>query len=153
MDVKKILVPIDFSDHSMNALNYAINFAQKFNAEIVVINVLEFIHSPVEIELLASPAIIDETVMERTKQELENIAKKFSEKIKISTVLKIGRPFIEINETALELDVDLIIIATHGHTGISHLLFGSTAEKVVRKSPCPVLSVRNPIKGFKYNKN
>ena len=57
---------------------------------------------------------------------------------------------MEIIETASELDVDLIIIATHGRTGIEHILFGSTAEKVVRKAPCPVLTIREPIKGFNY---
>ncbi|MEE9431540.1 MAG: universal stress protein, partial [Melioribacteraceae bacterium] len=60
---------------------------------------------------------------------------------------------VEINETAAEEDIDLIIIATHGHTGMEHLLFGSTAEKVVRKAPCPVLTLREPIKGFKFSKN
>jgi nucleotide-binding universal stress UspA family protein len=69
----------------------------------------------------------------------------------VETVIKTGKPFVEINETASELDIDLIIIATHGHTGMEHLLFGSTAEKVVRKAPCPVLTLREPVKGFKFN--
>ncbi|MBI1931639.1 MAG: universal stress protein, partial [Ignavibacteriales bacterium] len=68
----------------------------------------------------------------------------------VETIIRTGKPFVEINETARELDIDLIIIATHGHTGMEHLLFGSTAEKVVRKAPCPVLTLREPIKGFKF---
>ena len=57
---------------------------------------------------------------------------------------------MEIIETASEIDADLIIISTHGHTGVEHLLFGSTTEKVVRKAPCPVLTIREPIKGFRF---
>jgi nucleotide-binding universal stress UspA family protein len=65
-------------------------------------------------------------------------------------LVKTGKPFIEIIETAAEIDADLIIIATHGHSGMEHILFGSTAEKVVRKAPCPVLTLREPVKGFNY---
>jgi nucleotide-binding universal stress UspA family protein len=56
--------------------------------------------------------------------------------------LSAQEPFYEINQYALERDIDLVIIATHGHSGMEHILFGSTAEKVVRKAPCPVLVVR-----------
>ena len=77
-------------------------------------------------------------------------ATEIGSEINVETVIKTGKPFVEINETASELDIDLIIIATHGHTGMEHLLFGSTAEKVVRKAPCPVLTLREPIKGFKF---
>jgi nucleotide-binding universal stress UspA family protein len=68
----------------------------------------------------------------------------------VVSLIKTGKPFVEIVETAIEEDIDLIIIATHGHTGIEHVLFGSTAEKVVRKAPCPVLTIREPIKGYRY---
>jgi nucleotide-binding universal stress UspA family protein len=68
----------------------------------------------------------------------------------VKTIIKTGKPFVEIIETAKEENADLIIIATHGHSGVEHILFGSTAEKVVRKAPCPVLTLREPIKGFNY---
>jgi nucleotide-binding universal stress UspA family protein len=68
----------------------------------------------------------------------------------VKTIIKTGKPFVEIIETAKEENTDLIIIATHGHSGVEHILFGSTAEKVVRKAPCPVLTLREPIKGFNY---
>jgi nucleotide-binding universal stress UspA family protein len=68
----------------------------------------------------------------------------------VKTVIKTGKPFVEIVETAAEEDIDLIIIASHGHTGVEHLLFGSTAEKVIRKAPCPVLTLREPVKGYKF---
>ena len=61
-----------------------------------------------------------------------------------------GTPFLEIIRTAKEKEVDLIVVGTHGRTGLDHILFGSTAEKVVRQAPCPVLSVRLPGKEYKY---
>ncbi len=83
---------------------------------------------------------------------MKNLASSFINKVVESeTIIKTGKPFVEIIETAKEIDADLIIMATHGHTGVEHLLFGSTAEKVVRKAPCPVLTLREPIKGFNYN--
>jgi len=89
---------------------------------------------------------------ERAKEELKNLAaSEFGDSASVEIILKTGKPFVEIIETANEIDADLIIIATHGHTGVEHLLFGSTAEKVVRKAPCPVLTLREPIKGFKFN--
>ncbi len=70
--------------------------------------------------------------------------------IKVRTMVKTGKPFLEIVETAAEEDADMIIISSHGHSGVEHILFGSTAEKVVRKAPCPVLILKDPIKGFQY---
>jgi len=88
---------------------------------------------------------------ERARQELDKLAKEeIPDSVPVKTIIKTGKPFLEIIENAGELDVDLIIIATHGRTGVEHILFGSTAEKVVRKAPCPVLTLREPIKGFKY---
>jgi nucleotide-binding universal stress UspA family protein len=85
----------------------------------------------------------------RAVEELDKLAKKeIPSDVVVKTIVKTGKPFIEIIETAADEDVDLIIIATHGHTGVEHILFGSTAEKVVRKAPCPVLTLREPIKGF-----
>ena len=86
-----------------------------------------------------------------SKEELENLARKqIPKELKTRIIVKTGKPFIEIIDTADELDSDLIIIATHGHSGVEHILFGSTAEKVVRKAPCPVLTLREPVKGFQF---
>ena len=87
----------------------------------------------------------------KAREELDKLANsEIAENINVKTVLKTGKPFLEIIETASEENVDLIIIATHGHSGVEHILFGSTAEKVVRKAPCPVLTLREPIKGFMF---
>ncbi len=150
--IKKILVPIDFSDYSKSALRYAIEFAKQFNAKLYLIYVVEPIIYPADFsmgQVTFPSAEID--LNERAREELENLAKaEIGDSLEYEVITKTGKPFAEINETASEIDADLIIIATHGHTGVEHLLFGSTAEKVVRKAPCPVLTLREPIKGFKF---
>ena len=150
--IKKILVPIDFSDYSRKALKYSVEFAEQFNSEITLVYVIEPIVYPADLSLdqmiLPTPPI---DFTKKSKTELEELAKEIiGEKLNYNIVIKTGKPFMEIIETAREIDADLIIIATHGHTGVEHLLFGSTAEKVVRKAPCPVLTLREPIKGFRF---
>ncbi len=150
--IKKILVPVDFSDFSANALKYANLFSEKINASLSVIFVIEPIVFPADFSMgqISLPSV-DLDATKRSKTELnEFVTKIIPENKKVELIIKTGKPFVEINETASEIDADLIIIATHGHTGVEHLLFGGTAEKVVRKAPCPVLSLREPIKGFKY---
>lgn len=151
--IKNILVPIDFSDYSKNALRYAAQFAKQFNAKIFLVYVVEPMIYPADFSMgqVAIPSM-DSDLQNRASQELKALAKNFIESTTNSeTLIKTGKPFVEINETAKEVDADLIIMATHGHTGVEHLLFGSTAEKVVRKAPCPVLTLREPIKGFNFN--
>ena len=152
--IKNILVPIDFSNFSKNALRYAVNFAKIFKSKITLIYVVEPVIYPSDFSMghVTFP-IADIDMNEKAKEELANLAKsEIGSEIEVETLIKTGKPFVEINETAHELDVDLIIIATHGHTGMEHLLFGSTAEKVVRKAPCPVLTLREPLKGYKFVK-
>ncbi len=151
-NIKKVLVPIDFSDYSKSALKYAVNFAKSFNAEIILVYVVEPIIYPPDFSMgqIAMPSINAEWD-NRAKEELQKLAKsEFTSAGNVKTVIKTGKPFVEIIETAKEENVDLIIIATHGHSGVEHILFGSTAEKVVRKAPCPVLTLREPLKGFNY---
>jgi nucleotide-binding universal stress UspA family protein len=152
--IKKILVPIDFSNYSKNALRYAVNFAKKFDAKIYLVYVVEPVIYPSDFSMgQVTFPVADLEMNTRAKDELNNLAKtEISSEIDVETIIKTGKPFVEINETASELDIDLIFIATHGHTGMEHLLFGSTAEKVVRKAPCPVLTLREPIKGYKFVK-
>ncbi len=151
--ITKILVPIDFSNYSKNALRYTVNFSKKFNSKIFLVYVVEPVIYPSDFSMgQVTFPVTDTELNERAKEELESLAKEeIGQGIPVETIIRTGKPFVEINETARELDIDLIIIATHGHTGMEHLLFGSTAEKVVRKAPCPVLTLREPIKGFKFN--
>jgi nucleotide-binding universal stress UspA family protein len=151
--IKSIMVPIDFSEYSKSALKYAIDFAKQFHAKIYLIYVVEPIIYPADFSMgqVAIPSA-DLDLQSRANEELINLAKTIGSGITSETIIKTGKPFVEIIDSAKENDVDLIIIATHGHTGVEHLLFGSTAEKVVRKAPCPVLTLREPIKGFQFNR-
>jgi nucleotide-binding universal stress UspA family protein len=155
LEINKILVPIDFSNYSKGALKYAVNFAKRFNAEMYLIYVVEPVIYPPDFSMgqIAIPSVNAEWD-ERAKDELQKLAKTdIPNDVKVETIIKTGKPFLEIIETASEKDIDIIIIATHGHSGVEHILFGSTAEKVVRKAPCPVLTLREPVKGFKYREH
>lgn len=84
---------------------------------------------------------------EKAKEELNRVAKEeLDSETTVHTIVKLGKPYLEILEVAKAEDVDLIIISTHGHTGVEQILFGSTADKVVRKAPCPVLTLENQSK-------
>ncbi|HEX9740529.1 MAG TPA: universal stress protein [Ignavibacteriaceae bacterium] len=151
-EINKVLVPIDFSDYSKTSLKYAVNFAEHFKASLILVYVIEPIIYPPDFSMgqiaIPSPGI---ELDKRAKEELDRLAEKeIPHGLSVKKVIKTGKPFVEIIETASEENADLIIIATHGHSGVEHILFGSTAEKVVRKAPCPVLTLREPAKGFKF---
>ncbi|MBI4547062.1 MAG: universal stress protein [Ignavibacteriae bacterium] len=150
ISLKRILVPIDFSDYSKNALKYAVSFASHFKAELLLVYVVEPTIYPADFSFgqVALPSLENE-LRERGKVELKNLVKSHvTGKVSAQTIVRTGKPFLEILHTAKEENIDLIIIATHGHTGVEHILFGSTAEKVVRKAPCPVLVVHSREREF-----
>jgi nucleotide-binding universal stress UspA family protein len=143
-------VPIDFSDHSKNALQYAIPFAQQFHASIELLYVVEPTIYPADFSFgqVGFPNV-EEELKKRGAEELDALMRQaIAGRVRATRTIRTGRPFYEINQYAKEQQVDLIIIATHGHTGMEHILFGSTAEKVVRGAPCPVLVVRSGERGF-----
>lgn len=149
-NIKKVLIPIDFSDYSKNSLRYSVNFTRCFNAELILIYVIEPVIYPPDFSMgqIAVPAV-DVDIDKRASEELKKLAKtEIPADMKVKTLVKTGKPFVEIIETAAAENIDLIIIASHGHSGVEHILFGSTADKVVRKAPCPVLTLREPVKGF-----
>ena len=151
-EISKVLVPIDFSDYSKSALKYAVSFVKHFKAKLILVYVVEPVIYPPDFSMgqIAIPSV-DLDIDKRAFEELNKLAElEIPSEIQVLSVVKTGKPFIEIIETAGEQDADLIIIATHGHTGMEHILFGSTAEKVIRKAPCPVLTLREPIKGFLF---
>lgn len=144
IELNSILVPIDFSEHSKKALQYAIPFAQQFGARISLLYVVEPTVYPADFSFgqVGFPAIEDE-LRKRGAEELDDLIKKeIGRRVLAKRVIRTGKAFYEILQFADEERVNLIIIATHGHSGLEHALFGSTAEKVVRKAPCPVLVVR-----------
>lgn len=150
IQLQRILVPIDFSEFSKNALKYAIPFAKQFRASVDLLYVVEPAIYPADFSFgqVGFPNV-EEELRKRGTEELETLMKKeIGRRLPARFSVRTGKPFYEINQYAKEEDVDLIIIATHGHSGVEHILFGSTAEKVVRKAPCPVLVVRSGEKEF-----
>jgi len=142
--LKKILVPTDFSKSSAKALDYALAFAKQSQAEIILLHVVEPISYPMygqelAVDLSGFQADLAEASRKRlAKFSQEQAAGQGPLKLLISE----GGASWEIVETAKAEDADLIIISTHGHTGLRHALLGSTAERVVQHAPCPVLTVR-----------
>jgi nucleotide-binding universal stress UspA family protein len=143
--IAKILHPTDFSEPSKLALEYAAALAKKFDAELEILHIMfdetqvvSFYLPQVTMQSLSADI---ETGSE--KQLTEFIESQPSLKgVKYTKQLIKGTPFIEINKRAEQIGADMIVLGTHGRTGLDHVLFGSTAEKVVRKAPCPVFTVR-----------
>ncbi len=118
-NIKKVLVPVDFSDYSKSSLRYAVNFTKHFKADICLVYVVEPMVYPPDFSMgqIAIPSV-DIEMDKRAVEELNNLAKKeIPPEINSKVIVKTGKPFVEIVETASEENVDLIIIATHGHTG------------------------------------
>jgi nucleotide-binding universal stress UspA family protein len=141
--IKSILVPLDFSPSSKKALDYAVTFARQFKAKLTILHVVE----PVATLDFASsfPLMLEEDKqVAMAKNALERTVK--AARIPRGTVEKVlvrsGRSFQGIADAARTRKVDLIIISTHGYTGLKHALLGSTTERVVRHATCPVLVVR-----------
>lgn len=141
--VKSILVPIDFSNASTKALTYAAALAEEFKAKLTLLYVIEPIAVP---DFMASfpLALGNDELTETALARLGKFAGKAGLKTSLieKTLIRRGRPFAEITDAARTLKVDLIVISTHGYSGISHALLGSVTERVVRVAPCPVLVVR-----------
>lgn len=139
LNLANILVPIDFTQTSSNALSYAKAFARNFDARITLVHAIDTLayaasmrYVPVNGELLMAPA-------ERRLEALGIDA--VGEELLGDILVRAGTPFEVITNVAREWDVDLIVIGTHGYTGIRHFFQGNTTERVVREAPCPVLVV------------
>jgi nucleotide-binding universal stress UspA family protein len=142
LKLKMIVVPIDFSQPSYNALRYAVRLADQFGSVLRLVHVVElapFINDLPNVALIRS----DAEMAKAAKVKLQAIAQdKIDELIPVYPEVRIGKPYQEIVAAAKVGDADLIIIATHGYTGLKHAFLGSTAERVVRHAHCPVLVVR-----------
>ncbi len=143
-DIRSILVPIDFSVHSKNALKYAVPLAEKFNASLHLVYVVEPTIYPADLGFgqVVLPGV-EEELREKGEGELEALMRReIGKRVKASTAVRTGNPHQEILREAEEKGVDLIVVATHGHSGVEHMLFGSTADRIVRRSKVPVLTIR-----------
>ena len=145
IELKKNLYPTDFSDFAAHAQSYVIELAKKFDAEVLLIHVTSGTIFPVAYSIGVDSGDIDLQIQKAAKKHLHKIEERVAaEGVKVSSELRVGEPFPEIIGVARREVVDLIIMATHGHGAVKHMFLGSTAEKVVRKAPCPVLTIRHP---------
>lgn len=140
--LKKILVPIDFSEASLKALRYAVPFAEQFGATVSLVHVVEPASYPVDLPAV-SPAALAVAPQDEARKKLFTLSyREIEELVPVDVHVPSGKPAEEIVNLAKDLETDLIVISTNGYQGLKHLVMGSTAEKVVRAAPCPVLVVR-----------
>jgi nucleotide-binding universal stress UspA family protein len=147
MEIKKILFTTDFSEGASYALSYAADVAKTYGAKLYLLHVIH--------DITFSPGMhIPHGSADIMNKELQTSAQKSLEKLRITVCedfkniessVVFGIPYEEILKTATEKGINLIVIGTHGRKGLDRVLFGSTAERVVRNSSCPVLTVRMPI--------
>lgn len=146
LHLKRILVPSDLSPASARALTYAMAFARKFGTELVIIHVYDQIVSSPPLTTPGETYQLMESIHSSLKWELEEFAKPIladgGEPIPHRFLIVDGAPVDGIVVTARSEHADLLVISTHGRTGLKHILMGSVAEKVVRYAPCPVFVVR-----------
>jgi universal stress protein A len=152
--MKTILHPTDFSTPSKYALEYAVACAKEFEAKLYLLHVIQEIQigTYYGVPTLPPPAQLvldrDEIMMGIEKQASKALEEVLPPEVRgtipVQYLIRHGAPFLEIIRCAEQIEADMIVCGTHGRTGLKHAIIGSVAEKVVRKSPCPVLSVRHP---------
>jgi len=146
MKIKRILVPVDFSKQSLKALDVAVDFAKPLGAELVVLFVIEPIYYAVpDLAGTAAAALggMLEEQRKSAKQQLARLQARYARRrVTLRALLQTGMPYQAIVDTAKGIKAGLIVMSTHGRTGMKHLLLGSVAERVVRTAKCPVLTIR-----------
>lgn len=145
MKIKKILFPTDFSEPAEKAFEYAVFMAASYKAELALLHVVDQLHGQTYPEILAlSPMGIAEKITKRAHEDLQTLVDRIKESVTATEAVREGKAWVQICEAAKEEKADIIVIGSHGRTGLSHVLIGSVAETVVRHSSCPVLVVRDP---------
>ncbi|MGD9762917.1 MAG: universal stress protein [Candidatus Binatia bacterium] len=145
MKIKRILVPVDFSRYSLKALDDAADLAAPFGAELVAVFVIEPIYYAMPDFVGAGGSV--GSVVEEQRQSAERELAKLRERQerrgrRLRTLVRSGAPHEGIVDAAAAVKASLIVMATHGRTGLTHVLMGSVAERVVRSAPCPVLTIK-----------
>ncbi len=142
INLKNILCPVDHSDCSKEALKYAVSFAIKDNSKLYLLHVIDIRAFDESIDTMTPQIPDDETIKQLKTKLLDCIPEEIRDDMNVEALVIQGIPFVEIISTARENDIDMIVLGSHGRTGITHMMMGSVSEKVVRKAPCPVLTVR-----------
>jgi universal stress protein A len=139
MNIRHILAPTDFSKHAQHAVTFAFELAQTVGAKLSLLHVIEVPVYPIEVSL----PLVD--LEQDARQELARMLPEAeTAHVAVTRLVEMGVPYQKILDTAAAEEVDLIVMATHGRTGLRHLIMGSVAERVVRTAPCPVLTIRPP---------
>jgi nucleotide-binding universal stress UspA family protein len=144
MEIHRILAPTDFSDLSKQGLKSALELAQSFGAKLVLIHVVEPPPYPVE-GLIPSPlgaTLLDDLERQASQELARMLVDTQGSAVDVERRVVVGIPYRKIVEVAEEEKADLLVVTTHGRTGLVHLVMGSVAEKIVRTAPCPVLTIR-----------
>jgi nucleotide-binding universal stress UspA family protein len=143
IDIERILVPLDFSENSPALLDWASHLAEEHSSKLILLHAY---HLPVEFQQLEGaylpPDFWASVRSEAEEQLAEHAGALRARGLAVETAVCEGYAATVIVEEAARLDVDLIVIGTHGLSGLKHLLLGSIAERVVQKAPCPVLTVK-----------
>jgi nucleotide-binding universal stress UspA family protein len=149
INLQTILVPSDFSECSDQAVRYGLELARRFDAQVHLLHVVQDpVTQPWAAEGFSVPLF--EVVEQWQKKAIERLTASVPEadRARVTVACVVSTPYSEILDYAAEHDIDLIVMGTHGRGGVTHMLLGSIAERVVRRAPCPVLTVRQPQHGF-----
>ncbi len=155
MKLTRILAPTDFSKYSGFALEWAAYLAQCMKAELIFLHVISEEEGKIIEEVIGEGAVVQipkgirQDVVEGRKKKLKDqyemvVSRDIKATLKVEQMTRIGVPFLEIVKVAKEKEVDLIVMGTHGRTGLAHVLIGSVAEKVVHHAHCGVLTIKHP---------
>ncbi|HEX9715829.1 MAG TPA: universal stress protein [Desulfurivibrionaceae bacterium] len=144
-EIKKILVPVDFSENSQKILRTAVDFAARFKAEVMIVFVVQSFddYSGFFVPHMPIIQLEEEMVKSATEKMKSFTAETLNGSVPHSTAILSGDVVEEINRFAGEAKADMIVMGTHGYKGLDKILFGSVAEKIVKTAPCPVLTI-NP---------
>jgi universal stress protein A len=143
-----IVVPTDLSDYSLRALPYAVGLAERFDAKLKVVCINEPALAPTDMGWAGGVdmhATDDALVAEARRTLLRILHDQVPDGVDVDAEVMTGKPADGIVEFARKHNADLVVMCTHGRTGLSHVLMGSTAEALVRGAPCPVLTLRQPM--------
>ena len=142
--MEKILVPVDFSDHSSRALDYALELAKKFGSEVRLLHSYPINVAGISPYGLVLPESFDRDIREAAAKQLDEWAARAREAgIEVKTTVTPQFPSEAIARQAEEVGADLIVMGTRGLTGLKHVMLGSVAERTLRISPCPVLTLKH----------
>ncbi len=150
MQIKRILFPTDFSENAKYAFQYALDIARRFGADMYLVHV---VHSSPEMRPYNVRQLIDLMVKHAEISLREQLKTRREREVILHPAVRVGVEDIEITTLAKKERIDIIVMGTHGRTGLAHALLGSVAERVVLRAPCPVLTVRPPaVKALKTPK-